>query len=101
MIVKSKKIGEKVNIYEIANTNSNVILTIKDGEKVEVLAKNGDFYKIKYNNKIGFVKCENLINKGLTNNQIVAIVISVVTIVVALIIFISTIIIRKNKNKIK
>lgn len=101
MIVKSKKIGENVKMYQLADTNSDVITTIKDGETVEILSTNGDFYKVKYKDKIGFIHSDNLIKNGLTNNQIVAIVISCVTLVVALIIFVTTIIIRHSKNKIK
>ena len=101
MIVKSKKIGESVKMFSTCDNTSDVLITIKDGETVEVLANCGDFCKVKYKEKIGYIEANNLIKSGLTNNQIVAIVISVVTLVVALIIFVCTIIIRHNKNKIK
>ena len=49
-----------------ANTESDVLTKIYEGEKVEILEKNGEWYKVKYGNKIGYLK-NNLIKEELGN----------------------------------
>ena len=100
MITKSSKIGELVKMYVDSSVESDVLQTIKDGELVEIIDEVEGFFKVKYNEKIGYIEKENLIKDGLTNNQMIAIIVSVVTIIVALIIFVCTMII-KNKKKIR
>lgn len=39
-----------------ANTESNILTKIYQGEQVEILEKNGDWYKVKYGNHIGYLK---------------------------------------------
>ena len=39
-----------------ANTESDVLTKIYEGEKVEILEKNGEWYKVKYGNNVGYLK---------------------------------------------
>lgn len=45
-----------------ANTTSNVLTNIYKGEKVEILEKNGEWYKVKYKSNVGYLK-NNLIKE--------------------------------------
>lgn len=47
-----------VNMREKPSTNSKVIMYVTQDDKVEVLEKTGDWYKIKYKNKTGYVSAE-------------------------------------------
>lgn len=99
MKTKSSKIGEKIKVYLSNDTASEVILTLIDGERVQVVKKTDNgFTMIKYGDTIGYVLNENLIPYGLTTNQIVAIVVSVIILVVAIIIFVYTMLLRKNRK---
>ena len=44
-----------VNVREKATTNSKRIMYVTQDDKVDVLEKEGDWYKIKYKNKTGYV----------------------------------------------
>ena len=55
-----------------ANTESDVLTKIYEGEKVEILEKNGEWYKVKYGNNVGYLK-NNLIkedNDTVTNENV-------------------------------
>ena len=52
-----------------ANTESDVLTKIYEGEKVEILEKNGEWYKVKYGNNVGYLK-NNLIKEDSKNNDI-------------------------------
>ena len=52
-----------------ANTESNVLAKIYEGEKVEILEKNGDWYKVKYGNKVGYLK-NNLIKEDINDKNL-------------------------------
>lgn len=43
-------------LREAANTTSKVLTNIYKGEKVEILEKDGEWYKVKYGNNIGYLK---------------------------------------------
>lgn len=45
-----------------ANTESDVLTKIYEGEKVEILEKNGEWYKVKYGKNVGYLK-NNLIKE--------------------------------------
>ncbi len=45
-----------------ANTESDVLTKIYEGKKVEILEKNGEWYKVKYGNNVGYLK-NNLIKE--------------------------------------
>lgn len=47
-----------VNMREKPSTTSKVIMYVTQDDKVEVLEKTGDWYKIKYKNKTGYVSAE-------------------------------------------
>ena len=44
-----------VNAREKASIDSDVVMFVTQDDKVEILEKTGDWYKIKYNNKEGYV----------------------------------------------
>lgn len=44
-----------VNVREKASIDSDVVMFVTQDDKVEILEKTGDWYKIKYNNKEGYV----------------------------------------------
>ena len=43
-----------VNVRKEASTDAKVIMYVTQDDKVEVLEKSGDWYKIKYKNKEGY-----------------------------------------------
>ena len=43
-------------LREEANTTSNVLTNIYKGEKVEIVEKQGDWYKVKYGKNTGYLK---------------------------------------------
>lgn len=51
-----------------ANTESDVLTKIYEGEKVEILEKNGEWYKVKYGNNVGYLK-NNLIKEDSSNDS--------------------------------
>ena len=51
-----------------ANTESDVLTKIYEGEKVEILEKNGEWFKVKYGNNVGYLK-KDLIKEVSTNNN--------------------------------
>ncbi len=99
MIVKSSSIGVTVKMYAEKNVNSEVIIGLKDGDKVTVIENCGEFVKVRFNDYEGYVLKANLIQDGLTKNQITAIVIASVTVVVAIVIFIYTVSLRKKQKQ--
>lgn len=54
-------------LREEASTNSNVLTKIYKGEEVEILEKQGEWYKVKYEKNVGYLK-NNLIKEGESNN---------------------------------
>ena len=58
--------NDGVNLRSEASTNSsdNVVTTIEKGEKVEVLSNEGDWTRIKYNGKTGYVATRFLSEKN-------------------------------------
>ena len=53
-----------------ANTESDVLAKIYEGEQIEILEKNGEWYKIKYNNKVGYLKNDLIQEESNTNSSI-------------------------------
>lgn len=53
-----------VRIREQANTSSEVISLASDGEKVEVLAEENEWYKVKFENKTGYMSKDYVILEG-------------------------------------
>lgn len=54
---------DATRIREENNTSSNIITNIYEGDEVEILEDNGDWYKIKYGSKTGYVKKEFITTK--------------------------------------
>ena len=52
-----------------ASTESDVLTKIYQGEKVEILEKNGEWYKVKYGKNVGYLK-NNLIKEDSSNNSV-------------------------------
>lgn len=55
-------------LREEANTTSNILTNIYKGEKVEILEKNGEWYKVKYESNVGYLK-NNLIKEDVAENS--------------------------------
>lgn len=63
-----------VNVRKEASTDAKVIMYVTQDDKVEVLEKNGDWYKIKYKNKEGyvyadFIKVDETISETTKNSE--------------------------------
>ena len=54
-----------LNIRSGASTSASIIGTLKNGAKVEITGESGDWYKINYNGKVGYVY-KSYIKKGTT-----------------------------------
>ena len=55
---KAKVNVTAVRIRESASTDSNIVTNIYEEDEVEVLDKNGDWYKVQYGNSVGYAKAE-------------------------------------------
>ena len=97
---KADKIGQKVNLYALPDSDSSVIEKIIDGKELTVFSEliNG-FYKVQIGTQIGYIKASQVKFGGLTNAQIIAIVCVSVAIVVGVVIFIVTTKLKKKKEK--
>lgn len=47
-----------VRVRETASTSANIVTNIYKEDEVEILEENGDWYKVKYGEKVGFAKAE-------------------------------------------
>lgn len=47
-----------VRLREESNTTSNILTTIYKGEDLEILEQNGEWCKVKYKEKVGYIKTE-------------------------------------------
>ena len=54
---------EAVRVRESASTNSNIITVVYEDDEVEILEENEGWYKLKYEDKIGFAKAEFFVKK--------------------------------------
>ena len=57
-------------LREEANTTSNVLTNIYKGEKVEIVEKQGDWYKVKYGKNTGYLKKDLLKEVEGTSNTV-------------------------------
>lgn len=83
--IKSDKLGTAVNVYLLPNAESEILVKLTDGEKVNLGQKfvNGsDWTKILINGGEGYVQTKYLQSSGLTGLQIAMITISCVIFVV-------------------
>ncbi len=93
------RVGGMVNVYAAADKNSEVIIQIVDGSKVEVLQTLDDFYLVSFDGKVGYIEKEHLKINGLTTVQIVAIVLAIIVALAGSAIFASIYLTRKNGEK--
>lgn len=101
--VRAEKVGVKVSMYKDSNETSQILFDdIKDGTEVLVYQsafdKDSLFTCVYYNDTIGFIKTANLIPSGLTVNQIIAISVASVGIVILLIV---TILLIRRMRRLK
>ncbi|MDD4839727.1 MAG: hypothetical protein PHE93_03540 [Clostridia bacterium] len=89
---KASRIGERVSIYALPDSDSSVLDSVTDGTELQVLDESTyeGYIKVKCGSIVGYVLANEIKMGGLTTAQIIALVISCVTAVVALAIFIVT-----------
>lgn len=51
-------VGDNLRVRKEENTTSEIIDLLDENDKVEILGENGDWYKVKANGKVGYVKKE-------------------------------------------
>ena len=52
-----------------ANTTSNIVALVSQDEKVEILEKSGDWYKVKYKDNTGYIYAQYVIIKIIKMNN--------------------------------
>lgn len=57
-------------LREEANTTSKVLTNIYKGEKVEILEKNGEWYKVKYGSNTGYLKNTLIKEEAISDNEV-------------------------------
>jgi len=77
--IRSSDFGKTCSVYLAPDTNSAVAFEIKDSTKVEkLISTNNGFALISADGKNGYIKEEYVIEKGLTQNETVALIIGCV-----------------------
>lgn len=51
-------VGDNLRVRKEENTTSEIVDLLDENDKVEILGESGDWYKVKANDKVGFVKKE-------------------------------------------
>ena len=95
---QAKRIGGQIKLYSTPNEDSPVIMTIADGQKIEVYDEIDGFYYVKYNGQAGYTKVTDVKLSGLTSAQIIGIVLAILTIFAGGAIFVITNITRKKQK---
>ncbi|MBR2704216.1 MAG: C40 family peptidase [Clostridia bacterium] len=63
-------VGDNLRVRKEENTTSEIIDLLDENDKVEILGENGDWYKVKANGKVGYVKKEFIkVQDGATINN--------------------------------
>ena len=94
--------GENINVYRSHDENSEIIGTLTDGQKVDVLVDYslsldyGEFTRIIYEDEIGFIKTVN-ITTGITYDQKLAIILLSSIIGALIVTAVIILVIRKGK----
>lgn len=100
--VKSDKIGHKVKIYSKPSFDSEVLFDkVNDGEEIKAYFINSeeDFTRVYYKDTYGYITSNNLIKDTmLTPNQILAICVSIGSVLALAIIIVLAVYIRKRKK---
>ncbi len=100
--VTATEMGEKINVYRSHDENSEIIGTLTDGQKVDVLVDYslsfdyGEFTRIIYEDEIGFIKTVN-ITTGITYDQKLAIILLSSIIGALIVTAVIILVIRKGK----
>ena len=100
--VTATEMGERINVYRSYDENSEIIGTLTDGQKVDVLVDYsisfdyGEFTRIIYEDEVGFVKTVN-ITTGITYDQKLAIILLSSILGALIVTAIVILVIRKGK----
>ena len=93
---KSTRAGEYVPLYE--SIGGDVAISVKDGTRLEIVEKVGDYYKVKCEGNEYFIHQDQFKLDGLTTVQIVAIVLSIVVVLAGSLVFAVTSLTRKKEE---
>ncbi len=93
---KADRAGGAIYVHVSPDDNSDVVLTLTDGVKVEVLETLDGYYLVRYGNDTGYVRTEQIELEGLTTVQIIAIVLSVVVVLASVLVFVVTYLTKRN-----
>ncbi len=92
---KASRVGGTVDIYSDMS-ETDVLVSVVDGKKVEILAAYSNYYQVRYGDVVGFMRASEIKIGGLTTVQIVAIVLSVLVLIAGTGIMISIFAIKKR-----
>ena len=96
--------SSKINVYRFFDENSEIVTTLSDGDRINVVLDNGEygkFSKIVYGDSYLFVKTEN-VTTGLTYNQRLAVIISGALILGLLIVgVVAVVIVHRRRRALK
>ena len=93
---KASRAGELVPLFS-AETGE-MIVAVKDGTKLEIVEKVGDYYKVKYEGIELLIHQDDFKLDGLTTVQIIAIVLSIVVVLAGVLVFMVTNITKKKED---
>ena len=93
---KASRAGELVPLFS-AETGE-MIVAVKDGTKLEIVEKVGDYYKVKYEGAELLIHQDDFKLDGLTTVQIIAIVLSIVVVLAGTLVFMVTNITKKKED---
>ena len=93
---KASRAGELVPLFS-AETGE-MIVAVKDGTKLEIVEKVGDYYKVKYEGTELLIHQDDFKLDGLTTVQIIAIVLSIVVVLAGTLVFMVTNITKKKED---
>ncbi len=95
---KAKRVGGLVGIYSDMR-ESETLLEIVDGTKVEVLETYDAYYMVKYEDKVGYMRKKEVKLDGLTTVQIAAIVIACLVVVAGAGVFVAIYLTKKKQDE--
>ena len=93
---KASRAGELVPLF--SSETGEMIVAVKDGTKLEIVEKVGDYYKVKYEGMELLIHQDDFKLDGLTTVQIVAIVLSIVVVLAGTLVFMVTNITKKKED---
>ena len=93
---KSSRAGELVPLF--STETGEMIVAVKDGTKLEIIEKVGDYYKVKYEGTELLIHQDDFKLDGLTTVQIIAIGLSIVVVLAGVLVFMVTNITKKKED---